>query len=99
MELAMQVVLDMEANNVKPNVVTYSTLMDGYSKMEKYEEALKLREKMKSLVIQMARIYYNTLLALYVKIGKSEQIAAACEEMEKFGIEKDTVTYNSLING
>jgi pentatricopeptide repeat protein len=98
MELAMQVVLDMEANNVKPNVVTYSTLMDGYSKMEKYE-ALKLREKMKSLVIQMARIYYNTLLALYVKIGKSEQIAAACEEMEKFGIEKDTVTYNSLING
>nr|UPT48377.1 pentatricopeptide repeat protein AaPPR4 [Agave angustifolia] len=99
MELAVRIMGEMPANNLRPNVVTFSTLIDGYSKLERFDEALELYKEMRMLGVQLDRVCYNTLLSIYVKTGQYEEIARVCEEMEAMGIDKDTVTYNSLING
>lgn len=96
MELAMQVMSDMP---VCPNVITYSTLMDGYSKLERFEEALGLYGEMTTKRISLDRVCYNTLLSVYVKMGRYEEIVRVSQEMDAMGVEKDTVTYNSLIHG
>lgn len=99
MGLAAGVVSGMLADGIRPNVVTLSTLVDGYTKLERFDEALDLYGEMRALGIRLDRVCYNALLSLYVKTGRYAEIPRVCEEMEVMGVDKDTVTYNSLING
>jgi pentatricopeptide repeat protein len=89
----------MPAKNILPNVVTYSTMVDGYAKAGRLEEALGLFNEMKFLAIRLDRVSYNTLLSIYAKLGRFEEALNVCKEMESCGIKKDAVTYNALLGG
>ncbi|RDX74435.1 Pentatricopeptide repeat-containing protein, chloroplastic, partial [Mucuna pruriens] len=100
MDLARRAIdVEMPANNIWPNVVTYSTLMAGYSKTERFEDALNVYDEMKHLLIRLDRVSYNTLVGLYANLGWFEEAVGKYKEMESCGIKNDIVTYNALIEG
>ncbi|KAG4937553.1 hypothetical protein JHK85_052472 [Glycine max] len=71
MDLARHAIdVEMPAKNILPNVVTYSTLMAGYSKAERFEDALNIYDEMKHLLIRLDRVSYNTLVGLYANLGQ-----------------------------
>ncbi|KAG5016777.1 hypothetical protein JHK85_022913 [Glycine max] len=71
MDLARHAIdVEMPAKNIWPNVVTYSTLMAGYSKAERFEDALNIYDEMKHLLIRLDRVSYNTLVGLYANLGQ-----------------------------
>lgn len=100
MDLARHAIdVEMPAKNIWPNVVTYSTLMAGYSKAERFEDALNIYDEMKHLLIRLDRVSYNTLVGLYANLGWFEEAVGKFKEMECCGIKNDVVTYNALIEG
>ncbi|CAJ1835884.1 unnamed protein product [Sphenostylis stenocarpa] len=100
MDLARHAIdVEMPANNIWPNVVTYSTLMAGYSKAERFEDALNVYDEMKHLLIRLDRVSYNALVGLYANLGWFEEAVGKFKEMESCGIKNDVVTYNALIEG
>ncbi|KAK7295561.1 hypothetical protein RJT34_18471 [Clitoria ternatea] len=91
--------VEMPARNIRPNVVTFSTLMDGYAKFNLLEEALSVYTEMERLLICLDRVSYNTLVGVYAKLGWFDEAMRTCQEMENCGIRNDVVTYNALIDG
>ncbi|KZV34629.1 pentatricopeptide repeat-containing protein chloroplastic-like [Dorcoceras hygrometricum] len=90
---------DMEVEGIKPNTITYNTLIDAYGKSKKFAE-------MESLLMQMLRqrdcdpdvwTMNSTLRAF----GGSEQIEMMEKCYEKFqsaGIEPNIKTFNILLD-
>nr|VDC70634.1 unnamed protein product [Brassica rapa] len=42
MDLSFDILAQMHVNRITPNVVSYSTVIDGFAKTGRYEEALCL---------------------------------------------------------
>jgi len=85
----------MPQNNIWPNVVTYSTVIDGYAKSRRLNVALGLYHKMKCAVIDIEKVSYNTLFSIYAKLGRFEDAFRVCDEMKMASFKKDTVTYDA----
>ena len=53
---------------IQPNLMSYSTLMDGYSKGKHIDEMhmLNVYDEMKHLFIRLDKMYNNTLVRVYV---------------------------------
>ncbi|MCV5003598.1 pentatricopeptide repeat-containing protein, partial [Escherichia coli] len=73
MDMAHQMMSDMALKKIMPNVVTYSTMIDGYAKAGRLQDALNLFNDMKFLSIPLDRVLYNTLLSIYAKLGNFEE--------------------------
>ncbi|KAI9195493.1 hypothetical protein LWI28_015411 [Acer negundo] len=79
--------------------VTYSSLIDGWCKKGKMEEAHKLRVHMEARGVKPKIVTYNALIDGYCKKGQLEEAKRLFEEMENRGVRADNVTYNTLIYG
>ncbi|XP_073148972.1 pentatricopeptide repeat-containing protein At5g48730, chloroplastic [Henckelia pumila] len=90
---------DMEVEGIKPNTITYNTLIDAYGKSKKFAE-------MESLLTQMLRQQecepdvwtMNSTLRAFGGSGQIEMMEKCYEKFQSAGIEPNIKTFNILLD-
>ncbi|XP_058776584.1 pentatricopeptide repeat-containing protein At1g62670, mitochondrial-like [Vicia villosa] len=95
---AMNLFGQMHCRNIIPNVVTYSSLVDGLSKSGRISYALKLVDEMHVRGQPPNIITYNSLFDALCKNHLVEEIALL-RKVKDQGIQPNLCTYNILIKG
>ncbi|CAD5333414.1 unnamed protein product [Arabidopsis thaliana] len=85
-------------DDVTANHVTYTTLIDGYCRMNDIDEALRLREVMESRGFSPGVVTYNSILRKLCEDGRIREANRLLTEMSGKKIEPDNITCNTLIN-
>lgn len=86
-------------DDVKPDQVTFNTLIKGSCKNKELDSALVFLEHMKKQAIKPNRITYNSLMDLAVKLQDMKQALAFLEDMRRDEIAPDGYTYSIILNG
>ncbi|CAH9132567.1 unnamed protein product [Cuscuta epithymum] len=89
----------MKDSGLRPNLVTYNTLIDACGKGgADFKRALEIFDEMLKNGVQPDRITYNSLLAVCSGAGLWETARGLFGEMVYRGIERDIYTYNTLLD-
>ncbi|KAL3844986.1 hypothetical protein ACJIZ3_002389 [Penstemon smallii] len=101
LESAFQVVKEMEKSEMScPNLITYSTLIDGLCVNNRLEEAIDLFEEMVSKHnILPDALTYNALINGFTRGGKIDRAKKIMEFMKKNGCNPNVFNYSALLNG
>lgn len=86
-------------NLIKPDEVTFNTIIKGSCKIKDLNQAVKYFKMMKKYGLHPNRITYNSLMDLSVKIEKMTTALELVEEMQKDEIAPDSFTYSIILNG
>ncbi|KAF5180811.1 Pentatricopeptide repeat-containing protein [Thalictrum thalictroides] len=97
----------MPIKGIRPNDVTFATLISALCLNGKLDEAFRLREDMVKKYGVKPSIYvntslikvYSTLISGLFKAGRKGEVVGVLEEMGKTGCKPNTVTYNAMIFG
>ncbi|ONK66118.1 uncharacterized protein A4U43_C06F4330 [Asparagus officinalis] len=81
------------------NVKSYTSVISGFCKLGRMEEANKVFEEMVESGIKPSRITYNVLIDGYGKVCDLKAANLVYERMRICGCSPDVVTYTSLIHG
>jgi pentatricopeptide repeat protein len=73
----------MEKTTWRPNVVTYTTLIDAYSRRGRWEEAAEMFERMKKEGRRPNMVTYTCLLNAYGAAKMMDKAEDVVEEMTK----------------
>jgi pentatricopeptide repeat protein len=79
-------------------VLTYSAIIDAYSKGGLHHEAKQVFREFKSAGLKPDVVLYSALIDSYCKCGFVEDAVELLQEMMQAGIQPNIVTYNSLID-
>ncbi|KAL5761895.1 hypothetical protein ACOSP7_018159 [Xanthoceras sorbifolium] len=90
---------EMLSNGLKPDVVTYTALIDGYFKASNITQAMKLMEDMKVAGFPPDTFTYTTLMDAYSKSREMVKAYELVQEMLDKGLQPTVVTFNVLMNG
>jgi pentatricopeptide repeat protein len=82
----------MERNNIKPDLYTFTEILNGYVECGKVQESYRLFEEMKERGIQPNIFTYTTLIKGLCKVGEIEKVPEILEKMRSEGIEPNSVT-------
>uniref|UniRef100_A0A0E0R0X8 K Homology domain-containing protein n=1 Tax=Oryza rufipogon TaxID=4529 RepID=A0A0E0R0X8_ORYRU len=99
MDEAMKLLSGMVSVGLKPNTVTYSTLINGYCKISRMEDALVLFKEMESSGVSPDIITYNIILQ---GLFQTRRTAAAKElyvRITESGTQIELSTYNIILHG
>lgn len=88
-----------EKMGLKPNVVSYGSLVNGLCKKGKLLEAEAIFHDMVNRKISPSVQVYNMLIGAYCAVGKIQKARALIEDMKRRGISPSIVTYNALVKG
>merc|ERR1711871_1870786 len=97
-EEALDLFESMQAAGVKPNVISYNSLITACANGGKPEEALDLFESMQGAEVKPDVISYNSLITACAKGGKAEEALDLFESVQAAGVKADVISYNSLID-
>ncbi|KAK7362974.1 hypothetical protein VNO77_05099 [Canavalia gladiata] len=86
-------------SNSLPDVITYTTLINGLCKVGRLEEAKKKFIEMMARNLQPDSATYDTFIRSFCKQGKISSAFRVLKDMERNGCSKTLQTYNSLILG
>lgn len=81
-ELGLEILNFMRLNGFEPDVVTLNTIMDGYCRTGRFDEALRIFEHIEEPNI----ISWTVLISGYSRIGQHELSLQVFEDMRKRGI-------------
>lgn len=81
----------------KPNLITYSTIIKGFSKCGKMDDAMEIYECLKSQNFQLDEVLFNTLIDGFAKANNSQMAIKLYDEMKSYGIKGSSVIYSILI--
>ena len=98
-QMALKVYEKMQADGVKPGVVSYSILMKAFYLKGDSEEIFNLMKEMKIKGFQPGLIIYTCIIQACVKAKKIENMLNFYEEMLLAQIKPDEVFLNILISG
>nr|XP_043631787.1 pentatricopeptide repeat-containing protein At2g17140 [Erigeron canadensis]XP_043631796.1 pentatricopeptide repeat-containing protein At2g17140 [Erigeron canadensis]XP_043631804.1 pentatricopeptide repeat-containing protein At2g17140 [Erigeron canadensis]XP_043631813.1 pentatricopeptide repeat-containing protein At2g17140 [Erigeron canadensis]XP_043631822.1 pentatricopeptide repeat-containing protein At2g17140 [Erigeron canadensis] len=90
---------DNNKNSCKPDLITYSTIINALCKDGKLDEAKKKLVEMIGRNIYPDSIIYDIFVYNLCKMGKVSSAFRVLKDMEKKGYNKSLQTYNSLILG
>ncbi|MCL7041983.1 hypothetical protein MKW94_008404 [Papaver nudicaule] len=93
----MELLEDALAEGLKPNVVTFNTLFNGYCKEGRAIEGINLLDKMKERNCAPDYISYNTLLHGLLKWNEVEAALRVYKEMLEIGIEVSERMINTFL--
>lgn len=85
--------------DLKPNIVTYTIIIKGYTKINNLNEANRIFNLMKNdNNIKLNVIAYSTLINAYAQAKKPVEAEKILREMSSNKIEPDIVCYGAVIN-
>jgi len=86
-----------ESGDLKPDLITYSTLLKGYCHVGELDKALQVVEAIKSSGLQCDELVYNTLMHGCVKASNLMVGVNLFEEMVKSGMRPSAITHSILV--
>ncbi|CAO2829923.1 unnamed protein product [Amaranthus hypochondriacus] len=96
---AMSMFDEMKQNGLRPDVVTYSTLLAGCVKVKRgYMKAQELIKEMEHNEILMDAVTYGTVIALCASNGRCEEADMYFIRMQAEGLSPNMYHYSSLLN-
>lgn len=81
-----------------PDGVTYSTMLDVYGQMGKYDDAVALYENLRKASWKPDKITYGTMVRLFGRAGYIKAAVSTFQDMKISGVQPDSVIYNILIS-
>ncbi|TKY58453.1 Pentatricopeptide repeat-containing protein [Spatholobus suberectus] len=96
MDKVGSILLEMSANSVQPNKITYTIMIDGYCKLGNTKEATKLLNEMIRNGIAPDTITYNALQKGYCK-EREVEVALQNDHTCNTGLPLEEITYNTLV--
>ncbi|CAH2038321.1 unnamed protein product [Thlaspi arvense] len=89
----------MKRDGLKPDVVTYNTLLGGFIKVKNgYSKAMELVGELPHNGIQMDGVMYGTVLAICASSGRCEEAESYIQQMKVEGHSPNLYHYSSLLN-
>ncbi|KAH1119322.1 hypothetical protein GYH30_047922 [Glycine max] len=85
--------------NMRPTVVTYGTLVEGYCRMRRVEKALEMVGDMTKEGIAPNAIVYNPIIDALAEAGRFKEALGMLERFHVLEIGPTDSTYNSLVKG
>ncbi|KAF3951805.1 hypothetical protein CMV_022583 [Castanea mollissima] len=85
--------------DLKPDLVTYTILIDNVCNMKNLREATRLVKVLKKEGFKPDCFVYNTIMKGYCMLSNGSEAIGVYNEMKEEGVEPDLVTYNTLIFG
>ncbi|CAL9073193.1 unnamed protein product, partial [Musa textilis] len=89
---------DMQFLGISPNLVTFTCLIDGSCKNDRFDMALDLYDRMTSLSVLPNVFTFNALVDALCKKGMLWRAVEMFEKMHEIGVPANVVIYTSLIN-
>lgn len=99
MEKAVEILDEMALAGVRPNVHTYTTIMQGYAAQGDTGKAFEYFTKVKEEGLQLDVYAYEALLKACCKAGRMQSALAVTREMCAQNIPRNTFVYNILVDG
>ena len=84
--------------NLKPNAITYTTLIDAYCKIQCVEDALPMYDEMTVRGLVPDVVTYSCIMNGLCKSGKVEEAKSVFREMEEVGVVPNHFSYATLID-
>ncbi|XP_003635566.3 pentatricopeptide repeat-containing protein At2g17670 [Vitis vinifera] len=84
---------------LKPDLVTYTILIDNVCNGKNLREATRLLEVLGEAGFKPDCYVYNTIMKGYCILDKGSEAIGVYKKMKEEGVEPDLVTYNTLIFG
>merc|ERR1740117_1171225 len=98
MEQLENILSDMKTNRVKPNVITYSTMLKGHCQNGDIQTAFLILEQMKKDAhLKPDEIMYNSLLDGCAQNNMVDEGLALLEEMQNEGVQPSNFTLSILV--
>ncbi|XP_021676196.2 putative pentatricopeptide repeat-containing protein At1g02420 [Hevea brasiliensis] len=88
---------EMKELGIKPDVVSYNSLIDVYCKGREMEKAYKVVEKMRDEDISPDVITYTSIIGGLGLIGQPDKARGVLKEMKEYGCYPDVAAYNAAI--
>ncbi|KAJ4869011.1 putative pentatricopeptide repeat-containing protein [Raphanus sativus] len=82
---------------LKPDLVTYNSLIDVYCKAREMDKAYKLIDKMREEDVTPDVITYTTIIGGLGLIGQPDKAREVLKEMKEYGCYPDVPAYNAAI--
>eukprot|EP00903_Cladosiphon_okamuranus_P006597 g6444.t1 len=97
-EKALDLFRGMMYNNVKPNVMTFNTLMAGLNKARVPSITVGLYEEMMQVGGLLPDVYtYSSLVSAYARLGDVEAAVKVLSDMAKSGVKPNRFTLSSVM--
>ncbi|KAK7313152.1 hypothetical protein VNO77_37614 [Canavalia gladiata] len=98
-ERALELFDEMRTRGVRPNVVTFGTLINLLCKNSRLREAVKVKEDMEMIFKLKPNAYvYTNLIKGVCEIGEFDWAFRMKDEMVRNNLRLDVVVYNTLIS-
>ncbi|CAH9144726.1 unnamed protein product [Cuscuta epithymum] len=94
-----EILKEMEKEGVELNATSYTVLIQGYSKLRKFEEVEKLFDKMQQGNIDQDIHLYTCMIDSYSRAGNIKTAFLLFDKLVERGVVPNTHTYGALING
>ncbi|CAJ2636996.1 unnamed protein product [Trifolium pratense] len=95
---AESILIDGIKLGLLPDVVTYNTLIDGYSRFVSIDRAYDILNRMKEAGINPNVVSYNSLMSGSVRKSSLSKSLQLFDEMTQLGISPDVWSYNKLMH-
>ncbi|KAI9180141.1 hypothetical protein LWI28_001638 [Acer negundo] len=87
----------MKAHGLRPCLQIYNSIIHGYSRNEKFDEALFFIEEIKEINLAQHSDMYSGLILAYGKHDMYDETSTCLKKMKLDGCSPDYITYNLLI--
>jgi pentatricopeptide repeat protein len=94
---AMHVVECMTALSLKPNVITYTTLIKACTSAGASDQAIRAFHMMEADGVKADLIVYNSVMAAFSQRGEWERAWSVHMAMRRAGVSPDIFSYNTLL--
>ena len=84
--------------NHNPSIITYSTLLKGYTKFNCEEKALELYKEMINSDSYLDEVFFNTMADFYAKKKDSVKAIKVLEDMKARNVSRSSIIYSILIS-
>lgn len=88
-----------EGFNIKPDLVTYTIMIDNVCNSKNLREATRLLGMLREEGYKPDCYVYNTIMKGYCMLSQGGEVLGVYKKMQDEGIKPDLVTYNTLIYG
>jgi pentatricopeptide repeat protein len=96
---AEQIFKVMASKGVKPDSITFNTMIRAYAQNNDLEGSFALLERMESCGVQPNVVTFNSLVHAAVCNNRADKAWAVLPMMARVGVAPDSVTFASLVSG